>query len=154
MRRRPARVVRETTSAAVVLDASVAVAWFAAEPRSPEALRLLEGPWRFVAPDYMAVEAANAWWKKARDGFLRPPDVLEAVGRLSAVGVDWIRGDTILPRATRLALELRHPVYDCLYLALAHERSLPLATLDGDVSDMATALGIRLSLPKGKQAKR
>jgi predicted nucleic acid-binding protein len=35
-----------------------------------------------------------------------------------------------LPAAARLALELAHPIYDCLYLALAKRQNVPLVTAD------------------------
>jgi predicted nucleic acid-binding protein len=36
----------------------------------------------------------------------------------------------LLERALMLAGALRHPVYDCIYLALAAERKMPLVTAD------------------------
>jgi predicted nucleic acid-binding protein len=39
-------------------------------------------------------------------------------------------GRDLLTPALELSLELRHPVYDCLYLALAQRRGVPLVTAD------------------------
>jgi hypothetical protein len=50
----------------VVVDASMAVLWFANEPDRWGAHNLLEAESPLLAPDLMAVEAANAWWKKLR----------------------------------------------------------------------------------------
>lgn len=37
---------------------------------------------------------------------------------------------SLLNDALELAFEMRHPVYDCVYLALALQREIPLVTAD------------------------
>jgi predicted nucleic acid-binding protein len=112
------------------VDASVVVPWFTDEPGSTEALKLLRGTYRLTAPDFMAVETANALWKKSRRGDVPGPDVIAALGTLHNVGINWVTTlDAVVP-ATRLALDLGHPVYDCLYLILARSHGIPLATFD------------------------
>ena len=68
-RRRPSggRIARALP---VVVDASVAVQWFANEAGSETAARLIEGEEALAAPDIMPVEAANdppryAGWKSS-----------------------------------------------------------------------------------------
>ena len=39
--------------------------------------------------------------------------------------------EPLIPSAFRLALELEHPLYDCIYLALAVETKAKLITADG-----------------------
>lgn len=65
-RRRRHPPTRPARLAPVVVDASVAVQWFANEPGSERAAQLIVGDHRLLAPDLMPVEAANAWWKKVR----------------------------------------------------------------------------------------
>ena len=48
--------------------------------------------------------------------------------------------------ALRLALLLAHPIYDCLYLALALERREPLATADRRMAALARTLNIETQL--------
>lgn len=113
-----------------MVDASVVVAWLTNETYSVEALRLLRGTYRLTAPDFMAVETANALWKKSRRGDVPGADVVAALGTLHNVGINWVTTlDAVVP-ATRLALDLGHPVYDCLYLVLARTHGIPLATFD------------------------
>lgn len=38
--------------------------------------------------------------------------------------------DALIAPAVRLMLSLQHPVYDCLYLALAEREGMPLVTAD------------------------
>ena len=68
MSRARARRVRGVAAQGVVVDASIAVKWWAQEEDSATARRLLEGEWRLVAPELMAAEAANTWWDKHRRG--------------------------------------------------------------------------------------
>ena len=43
---------------------------------------------------------------------------------------DSVKSRHALEAATRLAVELDHPAYDCLYLAMAVERDCPFVTAD------------------------
>ena len=137
-------VARERSAAAVVVDASVAVQWFSAEDGSASAARLLESDHTLVAPDIMPLETANAWWKKARRGDMEPEAVTRAVSRLLAIGIALAPSAPLLPRAIGLAVDLQHPVYDCIYLVLAVERGVPLASSDERLRRAAERLGVRL----------
>jgi predicted nucleic acid-binding protein len=146
----PARRVRErsfpysgASSPPVVVDASIAVLWFAHEPDRWGAERLLESNAPLLAPDLMAVEATNAWSKKLRRKEMGPADVEQAVTFLLALGFDWTSSTSLLRPATRLAVELGHPVYDCLYIALAKAHAAPLATADERLRRVAERTGVR-----------
>jgi predicted nucleic acid-binding protein len=100
-----------------VIDASVAIKWVVEEPGTPEALLLRRH--RLLAPDLLVAECANILWKKVRRKDL-DEDVAMVAARLLAnasVEMEPMRG--LLEPATRLAILLDHPAYDCRYLALA-----------------------------------
>jgi predicted nucleic acid-binding protein len=97
-----------------------------------------------MAPDLMAVEAANAWWKKLRRHQMEMADVQQAVTNLLALEIDWTASGQLIQPATRLAVELGHPVYDCLYLALAASHAASLATVDERLRRGAERLGVRI----------
>ena len=59
---------------------------------------------------------------------------------------DVVPNEQLLPEAIRLALANQHPVYDCLYLALAIERREPLATADRRLAAVAATIGIEAVL--------
>ena len=44
--------------------------------------------------------------------------------------VRWSADETVCADAIRLALALDRPVYDCVYLALAHRIGAPMVTAD------------------------
>ena len=150
MSRAIVRRVRETPAREVVVDASTAVRWFAFEAESPIASRLLEGGWRLIAPDVMPVEAANSWWKKVRQGDMTRTAMEEAVETLFQIGIEWVPHKDVFPRAARLSLELRHPVYDCVYLATALARGTTLAAGDNRLRELARQLEISVYPPTVK----
>jgi predicted nucleic acid-binding protein len=140
------RAPRYTISAPgpVVVDASIAFLWFAHEPDRWGASRLLETEAALLAPDLMAVETTNAWWKKLRRHEMDLADVEQAVTNLLALGIAWTPSAALLRPAARLAAELGHPVYDCVYLALAASHTASLATADERLRRTAERLGVRI----------
>jgi len=71
-------------------------------------------------------------------------DVQQAVTNLLALGIEWTSSAQLVRPAARLAVELGHPVYDCLYLALAASHSAPLATADERLRRVAERVGVRI----------
>lgn len=118
----------------MIVDASVAVKWLAEEPGSDQAFALLRAA-DLGAPTLIFAEVANALWKKRRRG-----EMIDARFERLEEGLAWTVADRLLAvRAFDMATRLGHPVYDCLYLALAIERDLPLVTADDRfVAAMAT----------------
>lgn len=149
-RRAPRRLhVRERlrTEAPIVIDASVAVQWFVPEPGSADATRLLHTDSPFLAPDFMPVEATNAWWKKCRRGEMSSSQVERALARLLALGLELVPSAALLTRATSVALDLDHAVYDCVYLVLATQHGATLATSDGRLRRSAARLAVPVWQP-------
>jgi predicted nucleic acid-binding protein len=114
----------------VVVDASVALCWFARETETQAANRLIRSERNLIAPSLLLVEIANGLWKKIRRGEMSAElagIALKEIRRFVPEVVD-LRDLTAL--ALELASELDHAVYDCCYLALAIRRGAPLITLD------------------------
>jgi predicted nucleic acid-binding protein len=113
----------------VVVDASVAVKWVVNEAGSERAARLLDGRILHV-PALLYVEAANALWAMRRRATVAPEAPEAAIAWL--VGAPLTVADTLalIAPALALATALDHPVYDCVYLALAIEVAAPLVTAD------------------------
>ena len=126
----------------IVVDASIAFLWFVNEPDRSGAARLLESESLLLSPDLMIAEVTNAWWKKLRRREMTLEDVEQAVTNLLALGIDWTPSADLVKPAARLAAELDHPVYDCLYLALAAAQSTPVATPDDRLRRAAERIGI------------
>lgn len=113
---------------AYVVDASVVVKWVVDEVGSEEAAALRGD--ELQAPDWIQVECANVLWAKSRRKELTSNEAVERIALLLEAPVVLVPSPELLDQAFALALELAHPVYDCLYLALALERRCPLVTAD------------------------
>ena len=113
-----------------VVDASIAVKWVIPEVLSDLADRVRDGADNVLAPDLLLVEVANALWRKttAREISAREADAAFDLVRRS--GIDLRPAGPLLPRAMDLARRLGHPVYDCVYLALAEREEATLVTAD------------------------
>jgi len=118
----------------LVVDASVAVKWLFEEPDSERAEALLtsaeEGRLKLVAPAILSAEIANALWKRMRRGDMGRQKTLETEQRFEEVCPLLLPIEDLVQRALELAIDSRHPVYDCLYVALAEELSGELVTAD------------------------
>src|SRR5919204_3759316 len=128
----------------VVVDASIAAQWFAHEPGSDAAARLLEGDQPLLAPEFMMLEAAKAWWKKTRRHEMDAADAAQALTHLLAIGIEWVPAALIAEDAFALALEKHHAVYDSAYLVVARRRGAAIATADGPLRSLAVSVGVRI----------
>ena len=114
----------------LVVDASVAVKWLVEEEHSDAADRLLDGNHELFAPRLMASEVGNALWRKVRMGELERSRAGALAAAISEMAVRWTEDEEVGPDAVRLSLALDRPVYDCVYLALAHRLGATLVTTD------------------------
>ena len=114
----------------LIVDASVAVKWFAEEPQSDEAEAILAGPDDLHAPDLILAELGNALCKKARLGLVTSEQALDALLRASAFFARLHPLPDLASRATEIAIDIEHSVYDCFYLALAERERLPMVSAD------------------------
>lgn len=113
---------------AIVVDASVAFKWVVEEEDSAAALALRQ--YGLLAPDFILMECANVLWLKARRGELSAHDVHDGMRILERAPMTLVPASQLLARATEIALAIDHPIYDCIYLALASQRSIPVVTAD------------------------
>jgi predicted nucleic acid-binding protein len=136
----------------IVIDASLAVKWYLDEPLAAAAIDLLlrESP-EISAPDLFAIEVVSAlvrngnvdksWADEARRSTGRFVELCQGGGvklvRVSPMGLDM---------AAQLALDLGHPLKDCIYLALAMELGCELVTCDARFAAKAKGVwaGVRV----------
>ena len=114
----------------LVVDASVAVKWLIAEEGSDAALALAKSGDEMHAPRLMASEIANALWRKTRLGEIERGEAGAMIAAVPEMPVRWSADEEICADGVRLALALDRPVYDCMYLALAHRIGTQVITAD------------------------
>jgi len=113
----------------LVIDASIAVKWVIEENGTSEALALLHSA-RLIAPDLLVPECANVLWKKAQRDELSKEEAILASRLLQGAQIELLPTRSLLESTTRFAIELAHPAYDCVYLALADENQSRYVTAD------------------------
>lgn len=112
-----------------VVDASVAIKWVVHEDGSDTAVAVLENC-ALTAPDLLVAECSNILWKKVRRQELTREQADLAARLLESANVELLPTRHLMGAATRMAIELDHPAYDCIYLALAAENDWPFVTAD------------------------
>lgn len=112
----------------LVIDASVAVKWVVPEHASERAELLLDHG--LVAPDPLFAECANILWNKVRRGELTKEEAEIAAQTLEQADLTLVSTRAYLALATSIAVELDHPAYDAVYLAVAEASKLRLVTAD------------------------
>ena len=135
----------------LVLDSSAALAWVYAEETTDAVRRIFEivaESGAFV-PALWRLEVANDLTVGVRRGRIDVEFRNAALADLALLDIttdsyaDAYSWTTTLRLADRFGLTL----YDAAYLELAHRRSLPLASLDGELCAAGRALGVPLLGP-------
>ena len=113
----------------LVIDASIAIKWVVAEDSTREALVLRQKA-KLIAPDLLVAECANIFWKKVQRDELSKEEALLAARLLKGAEIELLSMRSLIEAATRMSIEINHPAYDCLYLALAVEKECQLGSAD------------------------
>lgn len=126
-----------------VVDASVAAKWYLPEADSAKAAVLLTGAAELHAPTLLRVEIAAAITRRHRMGALTEQDALlklyharQFVAEPSMILTD---DEVIIERAGEIALQILHPLQDCLYIACAEHVGAELITTDAGLIKRAAA---------------
>jgi predicted nucleic acid-binding protein len=112
-----------------VIDASIAIKWVVEEANTSDALALRQNA-RLLAPDLLVAECANILWKKVRRNELSEEHARLAARLLQGAEIELLPTRSLLETAIRMAIDLDHPAYDCLYIALAMANDCRFATAD------------------------
>jgi predicted nucleic acid-binding protein len=113
----------------LVVDASIAFKWLVTEADSEAAVSLLQSH-NIVAPDVLLAECRNAALTHVRRGLISIEQAKQAERDLEALQLHTLPSTPFLTHAFTLALELSHPIYDCIYLAAAIASDRILITAD------------------------
>lgn len=122
----------------LVLDASVAFPWVRGGARAISISDALVG-FDLMAPDFLPVEIANAAWKEWRFAGLPDTAAREIRAAFAELPVELVPSPPLIEPAALLAHRIKHPVYDCLYLALAVELDCAMLTADARFATAAAA---------------
>lgn len=136
----------------IVVDASLAAKWMLWEADTLDAVAFLREHGReLAAPEIIFTEVAGAIVRRGNENKAVQPDVLRALRKWTTAWSDHVvKGYRITQRrlltASSLALQIGHPLKDCLYLALALELKGELATCDARFRDKVAPFHPRIRL--------
>lgn len=122
-----------------VFDASVVVKMLTEEPLSALAASVIAAEEERLAPDFLRFEIASALSKKARYAGLPQAMIDRALAALPGVIDELVSAERLISSAMALSIELRHALYDCLYLALAEMRDCMVVTADDKFAKVVEA---------------
>lgn len=124
-----------------VIDASVAVRWYV-DGSGQEFAATWLGLHDLLAPDLICAEVGNALWRYMRHGSVEFDDAVAVLDALPANFARLVPTADLVAEAFKLGAGADHPVYDCVYLALARREQTTLVTLDRKLAMLAQKLGI------------
>jgi predicted nucleic acid-binding protein len=125
----------------LVVDSSVAVKWVVEEDGRDDARALLFGDGGLLAPEFVTVEAADVLSIKVQRGQMEPAQALGGIATIRSAFSRLLPDADLADEALRISLELRHPVYDCLYLACASRTDAEFVTADKKLINKLRATG-------------
>jgi predicted nucleic acid-binding protein len=114
----------------LVIDASVAVKWFALEDGTDKAGEVLKSGHTLLAPRLIITEVANALARKSNQNLVTPREASEYVGVLPRFVARLLDVDDLIEAALENACSYRHPIYDFIYLEAARRRDTQVLTAD------------------------
>ena len=135
----------------IVVDASLVIKWFLPESGSSAAAQLLLENSTITGPDLLAVEVHATLVRGANMVKSNRREAEAAIqlfqAMLSSGEVGLMRSSpTQIAKAAALALDMGHPLKDCLYLVLAMELACLLVTCDTKFAKKARGVhaGVRV----------
>jgi predicted nucleic acid-binding protein len=112
----------------MIIDASVAFKLLVEEEGS-EAAAAYAVAGDLQAPILLLSEVANALWKAIQRGQILGEGAPERLTSLPSL-LSMLDETSLMMRALEISVELAHPVYDCVYLAVAEDLDTQLLTAD------------------------
>lgn len=120
----------------IVLDASIAVKWYLTEVGSDDARAMFaRHAGNIIVPDMFLAEVVGAMVRRGNINKAERPAAEAVISRfLSLIDEGFVApvrmSGSQMQAASKLALDLGHPLKDCIYLALAMDLGCPLVTAD------------------------
>jgi predicted nucleic acid-binding protein len=113
-----------------IVDASVAAKWFFDEDLTEKARALIGTDRALIAPDLILPEVCSVVWKRVLKREATVEQAHAVAKALPEILSLIVPSAEVLTKALQLSIELRHSIYDSMYLALAESRDIVFVTAD------------------------
>ena len=126
----------------IVCDASALVQMALMTPVGAKLVQSIDFGDRLAAPDLLAFEVTNAFWKYVRAGLCTSDEARQLLARaLNVVDVYFHAGE-LYEEVLSESVRCEHATYDIFYLVLARRLAAPLATCDKRLAALAREAGL------------
>ena len=129
-----------------MIDSNIAVSLLMNLPYSEHARNAAQEADGLIAPELIYSEFTNALWKIAIISGTSEELLHTILARLYVLLDYTADRRELATEALRLAIRLRHPAYDCFYVALAKSRGIPLLTADRKLANVILGAGVKIDL--------
>lgn len=123
-----------TNALRCVLDTSVGIKQFVADPLTPKVNQLFDHltdpSAEFFVPDLLYIECANVLWKYVRANLYTAEQIQADLADLQALRFQVISTKDLIVEAVQIAVQYSITAYDASYIALSKQVDAPLLTLD------------------------
>jgi predicted nucleic acid-binding protein len=114
----------------LVVDASIAIRWLFPVNPMGRADELVQRNEPLIAPDLVIAEITNTAWKLVAFEGLAPESAATIISAAEKGFDELVPSVGLKDLALQIAINLKHPAYDCFYLALAEQRECQMVTAD------------------------
>jgi predicted nucleic acid-binding protein len=114
----------------IVVDASIVFPLLVDEDKSLAARRVFSETENIIFLDFLLIEIANGLASSLRRRRYDTNYAMKAMAKAGKLISNPERASKFLNAAFTLALEINHPIYDCLYAIAARENKATLVTCD------------------------
>lgn len=109
-------------------------------------MRVLREADALIAPDLIFPEVASAFYQQIKTGMANKERLRDGLDLLPRWFSEIVPSAILRNRAFDLSVHLKHPAYDCFYLALALVRDVKFVSTDSHFLRKASAHGYQDSV--------
>jgi predicted nucleic acid-binding protein len=97
-----------------------------------------------IAPSFLKLETLNILRKYHFLNHIQKPIIDSYFEEVLNLIDEFVEDDVILQSAYKISFSLNHPIYDCLFLALAQNKGAAFASFDKRLLVKASQIGIEV----------
>lgn len=130
-----------------VVDASVVTERLVRGPYTPNAQAFFSAMTdldRLIVPEFTWVECTNVIWEHLRFQGMTKPQARQLLTDLMRLPLEGKPTKELIRRSLQIAVDHKHAIYDCVYIAMALKLNVPLITIDQKQEQAARAEGVTI----------